>query len=647
MTKQPPLQAADKGAAYLRSAQNPDGGFESYSSQSAAPFTPSIIYQTIFSPALILSAISALNSQDATIVRQKTAKWLLAQKSPAWSFNYWAVSAPQRTNLPYPDDLDDTFCALIALYRHDPSLIDEECLGKVVKLLINTETKVGGPYRTWLAPSGAPAVWQDVDLAVNSNIAYFLKLVAQPLPNLTGLMDRTIVSSEFKSPYYPSAYPLIYYLARAYEGPLKQKLAQHILGLRHNGWWGTPLNTALCISALINLGEVKQCDDAIQRLQAAQQPDGSWPAEAFCIDPSIQQKKYYNGSPALTTALAAEALANYARLSVNMPKVSPGNVQTNADLRQRIADRARKEIELLEPSLRRPGLAMLDDMIQKDDGHEVILLPHLFNNSLAKPLPGKYQTTLDNLGLANLYGWMAYTVYDDFLDDEGDPKLLSAANVAQRYSLKHFGQALSNPSFQRLVEKTFDTIDGANARELARCRMAITGRHIVIGRLPSYAKTLDLADRSLGHTLTPMGVLAASGIDLGDQRATAVHRALRHYLVARQLHDDLHDWEQDLRTGLITYVVAAILRDMQVTPGKHTFTRLIPKMQRQMWHHTLPKICKVVSKHTMLARKEAKSSTLLTQSNIVTNLVDKIDEVTAKTLNEQSKAEKFLTSYSE
>ncbi len=225
-----------------------EGGYASYSSPFGQSFRPDKTYYTTFAPALMLACLADI--PEAQVIRTRLASWLLDQKSDTWSFNYWAKAAPQRATLTYPDDLDDTFCALLGLYLHDPALVPEAALGSVVRLLLATEDQVGGPYRTWLVSRDVPAVWQDVDLAVNSNIACFLEQVGSPLPNLDAYMQAAIVAGKLQSPYYPSAYPVLYYLARAYHGTARQVLMSRLYQLKHNGRWGTPLQTALVLTAL-------------------------------------------------------------------------------------------------------------------------------------------------------------------------------------------------------------------------------------------------------------------------------------------------------------------------------------------------------------------------------------------------------------
>lgn len=639
-------RAIQKGMSFIAAQQEVDGSFLSYSSPTLSTFKPNITYRTVFAPALILGALSQVQNPTAKLVCDKLVAWLFKQRGADWSFNYWATTAPEREHLPYPDDLDDTFCALIGLRKYNPALIDDACLGKVVRLLIATEIKPGGPYRTWLAQSSAPK-WNDVDLAVNCNIAYFLRLVAEPLPNLTALMEKAIQTQSPMSPYYPSVYPVAYFLARAYDGPLQAKLARYLLQKRQdNTHWGNPLNTSLALSSLLRLGvSANDCYPAAQYLITEQRRDGSWDAAAFCNDPAIQNKKYYNGSAAMTTAFALQALSllrsqkAQAIQTVQAPKAKKEN-----ELHARITTLALDEVKNLSPELRRRSLAAISQMSKGDTDHSIILLPHIFNKSLKKPATRKSHPLM-HLGLANLYGWIAYTIYDDCMDEGGSSELLPVANTALRYSVYHFDQAMPNQLFQKLVAETFNSIDGANSWELAHCRMAVTKKTITLGNIPDFKKTLRLADRSVGHILAPMGVLLVAGVPTADPRAILVRRALRHYLVARQLNDDLHDWEEDFRSGLITYVVAAILRDLNIPPGTYVFSKLIPRMQRQFWHHTLLDVCKTITNHTAHARRAAKASSLLTEPNIITELADKMDASVERTLHEQSNAEAFLASY--
>ncbi|HSX16516.1 MAG TPA: hypothetical protein VLH86_00240 [Patescibacteria group bacterium] len=628
--------ARRRGIAFLQTEQTDSGSFTGHTSATVRPFKPERLYQTTFLPALILGALSTVNGTKKICL--PLAAWLRAQVSTAGSFNYWAKEAPERQTMPYPDDLDDTFCSLIALQHYDPALIDSGVLGAAVKLLLATEQQVGGPYRTWLVPSEAPASWQDVDLAVNCNIAYFLQLVAEPLPNLTAFMDKAIITNTYTSPYYPSAMPVLYYMARAYTGEHAARLAAHIASLKP----ATALDHALRISALLRLGYDKSLEQSVQALLRKQQADGSWPADAFCLDAARQGKVFYHGAPTLTTAFALEALGAYQAQQSRAAKTVPTKTsKTYAD----VIALAKEALGNLDTDLRSQATAMVDHMAEGDVSQEIALLPQLFNESLAKP-SGVPDDVLAKLSLANLFGWMAYTIYDNFLDGEGQPVLLSVANVAMRMSLESFISAAPDPAFITFVRRTFDTIDGANTWETVHCRFTVSpDQRIIIPELPRFGDLSRLAERSYGHMLTPLAILMLAGYPADSKKAAHVKNALHHYLIARQLQDDLHDWEDDFRGGRATAVVAEVLRSARILPGEYDIAELLPRMQRQFWQLVLPLVCTRTERHLALSRKAMQSSRLLQADGPFYALMDRLETMVQGTRAEQTKAAEFLAAY--
>lgn len=632
-------KAITTGVTFLASTQAPDGSFATYIS-SGKSFQSARELRTTFAPALILGALAPVG--NAGHIRNKVATWLLAQKNPDWSFNYWPARAEERTTRPYPNDLDDTCCAIIGLYRHDPTIVDSACLAKLVRLLLATEKIVGGPYKTWLVSKQAGAVWQDVDLAVNCNVAYLLRLIAKPLPNLDALMERTIATKQFASRYYPIPLVVTYFLARAYSGPNGQSLARYITAKQKNGHWQTPGQTALALSALHNLGDAEKTSDAVKYLLSQQQPDGSWPAEAFWLDEVQASGKQYAGSSALTTALVLEVLTN---LNVASPRQKPAQESWQKGL-QKVVHLAEQRLRQLGSPLRQHSLKALASVGKGGSAREIVLLPHIVADSLTQKVRVR-QHFYATLGLANLFGWIAYTIYDDFLDGEGKPRLLPVANVAMRESLACFAQALpQHEQFAAEVHNAFARIDAANAWEVTHCRLASDERTVHVSVLPKYRRVVYLAERSIGHGLTPLAVLAATGLSLDDSRVQLFKKAFTHYLAARQLNDDLHDWQHDFRQGHVSYVVAFLLGELDVTPGRHSFGVLLPQMERHFWQHSLQALCKKVSDQIALSRRALAASGLFKPQNQFLGLLNELDQSMTRTLQEQQKALEFLRAYS-
>lgn len=633
-----------KGLAFIASQQQADGSFLSQSSPLPEAWQPDTKYHTTFTPALILACLSAV--PDASIITKPLAKFVLAQKSPHGSFNYWAKKSPARKSLPYPDDLDDTFCSLIGLYLHGQTLVNEKLLAQMVKLLLATEVKPGGPYRTWLVAASADKAWQDVDLAVNANIAYFVSLVSNRLPKLDGLIKKAVATKKLNSPYYPSALPVLYYLARACPDDTKAKLA----ALTEQTWRATsqptPLEAALTLLSLCRLKPQSRLIPSIRQfILNSQTSNGSWAASAFCLDPAKNGQQYFSGCEALTTAFCVEALAAHDNLPTSQLPTARARTDKRAGrLQAKVVAQATARFKLLAPDLRKQAQQIFQKTVAGDDKHEITLLPYLFNQSLVQPSKIN-DATLVKLGLANLYGWIAYTIYDDFLDDEGQPALLSVANVSLRASLLSFLEALpSNQQFHQRITQTFDIIDGANAWEIAHCRFKVDAAGVILDKLPHYGRRAKLAERSLGHGLTPLAVLLTSGKTLADPKVQAIDQAFRQYLIARQINDDCHDWKDDLKRGHVTYVVSHILQNLpDGTP--QSFSKLLPAMDTVFWHHSLTNICNTMQSHLKLGRRQLTKQALLVPDNLVSRLLDGVEVSVQETIAGQAQAIKFLRSY--
>ena len=71
-------------------------------------------------------------------------KTVLEEKSIGWTWNYWPRNSPSALTDPYPDDMDDTACAIAALALWKPKIIDGKVLAHITQSLIITESRPGG-----------------------------------------------------------------------------------------------------------------------------------------------------------------------------------------------------------------------------------------------------------------------------------------------------------------------------------------------------------------------------------------------------------------------------------------------------------------------------------------------------------------------
>lgn len=157
----------DEGLKFLASNQKANGQYKGLISADVQGFHRASINQSVFFTALIARCLSGIYGAEE--INQKATHYLLSQKSDQWTWNYWPR---QSGGSQYPDDLDDTACAISVVLESSPDKFDANAHAQLAKSLISCETQPGGPYATWLASTGATE-WRDVDLIVNANIGYF------------------------------------------------------------------------------------------------------------------------------------------------------------------------------------------------------------------------------------------------------------------------------------------------------------------------------------------------------------------------------------------------------------------------------------------------------------------------------------------
>lgn len=634
------------GTSFLAKEQLPDGSFKSFSSSSLKNFRCEKTYRSIFPSALILACLNTVTevtgaSETIEKMKQKTVRFLLAQKSEHWSFNYWERGSEEAEKMPYPDDLDDTFCALSSLYSSDPSLVPAESLTKIVSLLTFNETREGGPYRTWLVPEGAEAAWIDTDLAVNANVAYFLSLQDVDLPEIVSFVEEAIIKAKYVSPYYPSLYPIAYFISRFYSGPKSGLMQKHLLKKQKpTGAFGNPLETALAVSALLRLGSdpmpLKKSIAYLLKTQAS----GEWKAEAFCMDPSIGGRPYYAGSSALTAAFCLEALALYIKAEAKKSARAMRDKKTEA-LKNEVIRIAKKKFSALDTELQKEAIDRLERTVRGDKDNTIILLPSFFASSLGsrgKKIP---RDLTQSLCLANLYGWMAYTIYDDFLDDEGDPKLLSLANVCLRELtgiFRSFGE--NSPSFSKIFTTIMDKLDSANAWEVAHCRVKNTRG------IPDYGNFSRLAERSLGHALGPLAILCSLGRASGSHEIRHAKKFFEDYLVARQLNDDAHDWEKDLKMGHINAVGAMLFCHARRKTAPETFEEKdIAALQKVFWNETIDMVAEEILARGKSARTHLKKMQSIQDTGLFEKMLLPVENAAKEALREKERTLAFLEAY--
>jgi len=298
----------------------------------------------------------------------------------------------------------------------------------------------------------------------------------------------------------------------------------------------------------------------------------------------------------------------------------------------------------LPAGLRELGLTMWDEMRRADHNHEIVLMPHMFADILADPSPISSQQ-LQLLGQANFFCWIATIIYDDFIDEEGEPPRLPLANIAHRQSLNLYQQALvTRPALNRYVMHVYDQVDAANAWELKHARARVEGDAITLGPLPRYGDRVVLAHRAFGHAIGPM-LITMQLTGVRPKQIDAVNSAMQHYLIARQLNDDLHDWRGDLRCGQLSTVVVDLLRGAHIAPGTYKLSELVSRLERYFFQHGLYGVCTQLIAHTKACRQALAASGVAGTLGGFMQLVDNLQASAAAAMGVQADEQAFLEAY--
>jgi hypothetical protein len=552
--------------------------------------------------------------------------FLLKNRSENGSLNYWSRDFVVPEKLRYPDDLDDTFCALSALKLYDEKIVDGELLAKVASTLISTETREGGPYRTWLVDSSkADKNWLDIDLAVNSNIAYFLNLNEIRLETIEKFVNKAILKNSVVSPYYPSTIHVLFFISRFYNGRLKDKLAELVLGAFRQEKLN-PYELCLIAQSLLNLGLSNT--EIFEKVKSLSKKEILQPFP-YSIDPSIDGKKYYAGCAELTAALYLNTIN---RLTSNLKaELSPAEHKPENNIITKITELYSLDISQFAPDFKLISKDTLSKILKHPLGKEILLIAHYSYCLLSKSGQKKVgNSNIISLGLANLYGWIAYTIYDDFTDKEGDPIKLPFANFCLRRMTAIY-EELSSDGF---YEKIISVQDQTSLHEINNFRFN-PKQPLFNLKLPKISKNF-LYKKSIGHMVGPLLVFKLAGYNENSNEFKSLEKLFQDYLAARQLADDMHDWEDDLRRGQLNYVSVDILKNYYGDEYN------IESLNEFYWENLIRDHINFGYKLLIIT----KNSKLITADSAFANIVDNLLNIYKKTETERENAKQFLNNLS-
>lgn len=658
----------------IKKEQRPCGNFLSLSSSSLEDFSGATSHSTTFFTSNILHCLCSIIASplpgflsqeartDVEAIAKRAAHFLLLERNERWSFNYFAREENERKNgaAHYPDDLDDTFAALIALRRYQPSLIYADVLAAITKLLISCEVREGGPYRTWIVPPDTAGISNDADVAINGTVGYFLSMLGVHPSRIGEYLTAAVRDRRLASPYYPGPCQAAYFASRYYGTDRNLSPAARnafISMIREIGTEDldplTPLESAMLISSYFNCGLPENIPPPIVHKLIDAHGTHGWRPYPFCVDPAKDHKTFYAGSSALTAAFIAEALAFFISSGTNSfhhpsDSVVLGGISDDS-FHRTIQNVAIQECKPLTETLR----TIVAKKIMAYSDPTITAPSHDLKKILGQKGCVISSMFMEDAALAGFYGWMAYDIYDDLQDREGCPILIPVANFFLRMLIRTCTRAAALfPAFMlgEFFNATLDTIDSAGAWEISHCNIPSPGRFLLppMADLPAFGDYSNLANRSIGYAMGPLAELRVAGFDPDSAGYRNIESFFRHYLIARQLNDDAHDWEEDLRRGRINPASALLIKKYcERFPGCSPIdlNSSFPHLREFFWREIIDDIASLIHAHVQASRRARDASNIIGGTGFMENALNRLEAGAAKAVTERNGVLKFLANF--
>lgn len=329
--------AIDRGLDFLIRCQEADGHLPSWVATDLEIQRDRRSDRSVFITQHIAASLLNLRDHRADRLIERAVAFLESEILPGGLWKFWTRDHPGFRAI--PPDVDDTACVIHLLGRVGRSA------PKLSRALLLGNRTPHGLFNTWILPRRGhlrhPRTWPallqllrhplrlraffrrglltpgDLDAVVMTNVV--LLLGSSPGTAATIAWLHAVVNDGREAGsdrYYQSPYPLYYAMARcsrhgcdAFE-PLRERIVGRILAALQGP--AVPLAALeLALMAIVlqhwgtGGGEARQ---ALERILAAQQDDGSWPAWGFFFSAGSRELAW--GSEALTTAFCLEALAD-------------------------------------------------------------------------------------------------------------------------------------------------------------------------------------------------------------------------------------------------------------------------------------------------------------------------------------------------
>lgn len=288
---------------------------------------------------------------------------------------------------------------------------------------------------------------------------------------------------------------------------------------------------------------------------------------------------------------------------------------------------------------------LLRKLASTDSAGEISRLTTYFASSLKISI-NMSKNALDTFSKANCDAWLAYSIYDQIVDDKSLTELAPVANFFSRSALTQYSDQTDNSV---IANNLFTLVDTANAFEVVE-RSAITidttNNTITLNRpLATASLASNLPHRSIIHITGPL--IIARRVVSSAENLESIQRALEGYCGARQLLDDIHDWKDDLLSGRQTYVTASIIQSSKLPLGTSSLTTTTKLFEQHFYQSVLPEMLDTID-HMLTTTVDTLTSSILKDNSIfVRQIIAPLQHTSRQARKQHTFEKQLLVAYTE
>lgn len=637
-------QLIEKLIIFISQQQKADGSF-SGSTFNERSLSSEENDSVVFYTALILRTLSKMSSsKNGSSLGKRGTRFLLDQKSPTWTWNYFKKDT--RSELTLPDDLDDTFISLSAISCFTPELIDEAVLAQIIRILVSQEEEIGGPYFTWIVSREDRSRWNDIDIVVMTNIKFFLDQYHISHPHIERYIDQCIENEQLSSKYYHSEIFIIYFISQSYTGVYRNRLRKRILKRITSRRYSNPLELSCSLSAFLRLGGRFQVIHTyfFELVSEIKNAPEAFPLFIEKIETKDTEKGiFYSGSRCFTAACFIETVDLYQHAM----KQSKNQSVATRESREVLLSKKFQNIILKNDQLPHPFKKIVlneFDSLRKAIPSQFFFLPEHFSQSL-HPHYQKYiqAEKRDIITYAHLFGWIGYTLFDNVMDHNKTTYSLPSAIYCIRMATKLFG-ASSNSN---LIDSLLDQTDTTYFLEKESSSHTVIQNTILLPKEFYLSETI-LSHKSMGAILGCLLILDFLPKEINISQIVIIESFFKHFLTARQLNDDAHDWFIDLQNGKLTSTCMKVLEQFKKRNPEKTSVYLnndSQELHEIFWSIIIISVVTEIGMHTAAAQDQLSRLTIFKDTSFLSNLLQPLSKSIDQILTEQQRLQRFLKSY--